>query len=55
MQIAKDGDKFKAEKVYANQVLVNGTPVFPIALAVGVMLAWLLGSLAVAIRFFRWQ
>jgi ABC-2 type transport system permease protein len=37
------------------QVLVNGTPVFPMALAVGALLAWLLGSLAVAVRFFRWQ
>jgi ABC-2 type transport system permease protein len=37
------------------QVMVGGTPFVPLTIGVAVLAAWLLGSLVVATRLFRWQ
>jgi ABC-2 type transport system permease protein len=37
------------------QLMIGTNPVFPLPVDVGVLLAWLVGSLVIAIRFFKWE
>jgi ABC-2 type transport system permease protein len=37
------------------QVMVDGIPFAPLYVCVAVLLAWLVGCLLVAARFFKWQ
>ncbi|MBP1704892.1 MAG: transporter, permease protein [Chloroflexi bacterium] len=37
------------------QVMVNGTPLFPLQVDVIVLTAWMVGSFLVSARFFRWE
>lgn len=37
------------------QIMIGTNPVFPMPLDIGVLCAWLVGSLVLAIRFFKWE
>ena len=37
------------------QIMIGTNPLFPMALDIGVLLAWLAVTLVVAVRFFKWE
>lgn len=37
------------------QIMIGTNPLYPMALDVGVLMAWFVGALLVAIRFFKWE